>query len=251
MLERARKRLTYSNVVATIALFGVLAGGVAVGATVGKDSVGKKQLKDGAVIGKKLGDGAVKTGKLADGSVTTPKIADDAVTGAKVNEATLGTVPEAQSAATAVTAANALNSQALGGSPLAGVRSSATAVSEQTNVPLTGAPQTVMTTSITVPAGGGSVEATATIDIFTANIATSLATCQLEAGRDGTFAAIGQIVFGSLPGTPGFNAQIPAVGLKTNVPAGSETVRVQCQLGSGSDLTFDRGDLVLEVHPTG
>ena len=54
MLTRARKRLTYSNVVATIALFGVLAGGVAVGAGLKKNSVGKKQLKKNAVVTKKL-----------------------------------------------------------------------------------------------------------------------------------------------------------------------------------------------------
>ena len=95
MLDWARSRLTYANVVATVALFGVLAGGVAVGATVKKDSVGKKQLKDQAVIGKKIADATIKSGKLGDGSVTTPKLADEAVTGPKVDESSLGAVPQA------------------------------------------------------------------------------------------------------------------------------------------------------------
>ena len=41
------------------------------------------------------------------------------------------------------------------------------------------------------------------------------------------------------------------MGLKASVPAGTETVRVQCREASGGTLTFDRGDLVVEVLPTG
>jgi hypothetical protein len=85
-MKHLRQRLTYSNVVATLALFLVLTGATAFAASqLGKNSVGSKQLKKNAVT-------AAKIKKLA---ITTAKIKGDAVTGAKVNESTLGTVPSA------------------------------------------------------------------------------------------------------------------------------------------------------------
>jgi hypothetical protein len=73
-VTKVKSRLTYANVMATIAVFLAL-GGVATAAfTLPKKSVGPKQLKAGAV----------KTGKLANGAVTEPKIANEAVTAAKV-----------------------------------------------------------------------------------------------------------------------------------------------------------------------
>ena len=75
-----RERLTYANVMASIAVFLVLGGGAAIAAkTVGKKSVGTQQLKANAV--------------------TTAKIKNNAVNGAKVNEGSLGTVPNAASLA--------------------------------------------------------------------------------------------------------------------------------------------------------
>jgi hypothetical protein len=107
-VKQIRKRLTYANVMSSIAVFFVLAGSAAIAATVlPKNSVGKKQLKanavttakikKNAVTGKKIAKNAIRTDKIADGAVTTAKIADNAVTGAKVDEATLGTVPSAAS----------------------------------------------------------------------------------------------------------------------------------------------------------
>ena len=53
MNSRLRPKLTYSNVIATIALF-VALGGAAVAAGLPKNSVGTKQLKRGAVTAAKL-----------------------------------------------------------------------------------------------------------------------------------------------------------------------------------------------------
>lgn len=51
-MRRFRERLTYANVVATIALFGVVAGGVAVaGPFVAKNSVNSKSVKDETLTG--------------------------------------------------------------------------------------------------------------------------------------------------------------------------------------------------------
>ena len=245
MLRRARERLTYANVVATIALFGVLAGGVAVGAALKKNSVGKKQLKTGAVV----------TKKLADGAVTTPKLAESAVTGAKVDESTLGTVPAALQATNAVNAQGAANAQALGGNPLSAVRSATTGAQPETNIALVGTQTTVAEQTISVPAGGGTVTAFASLLVFNGTGATETEVeCILESGRDTSFDSMGPSAFvnlGTLP-SEGFDVEIPLVGIDEVVPAGVQTVRASCrETGVGTLANFDQGTLVVEVHPTG
>jgi hypothetical protein len=89
-VKRLRKRLTYANVMASIAVFLVLGGGAAFAAgKLAKNSVGTKQLKNNAV--------------------TTKKIKNNAVTGAKVKESSLGEVPSATNAG------NAGNANTVGG----------------------------------------------------------------------------------------------------------------------------------------
>ena len=94
-MSKFRGHLTYANVMATLFVFLILAGGTAIAAKqLGKKTVGAKQLKTNAVTTPKIKkaavtkakikDGAIDSTKLADGSVTTTKIADGAVTGAKI-----------------------------------------------------------------------------------------------------------------------------------------------------------------------
>jgi hypothetical protein len=98
-LKQIRKRLTYANVMASIAVFLVLGGASAFAATqLGKNSVGTKQLKKNAVTATKIKNNAVTAKKIKNNAVTTAKIKDGAVTGAKVNLGTLGTVPSAATA---------------------------------------------------------------------------------------------------------------------------------------------------------
>lgn len=105
MSARIKPRLTYANVVASIALFGVLAGGGAYAATkIGPKDIktnavrakhikGKqvraKHITNNAVLTKHISDGAVDSNKLADDSVTSATVADDSLTGADIDEATL------------------------------------------------------------------------------------------------------------------------------------------------------------------
>jgi hypothetical protein len=98
-VKQIRKRLTYANVVSSIALFLVLGGATAIAAS----KIGANQLKANSV----------KTGKIVKEAVTTSKIKNNAVNGAKVNEATLGQVPTAASAKTAETA-NTANTASVG-----------------------------------------------------------------------------------------------------------------------------------------
>jgi hypothetical protein len=93
-LKQVRKRLTYANVMSSIAVFLVLGGGAAVAAGLGKNSVGTPQIKRNAVKVGKLAPEAVKAGKLAknavptnrlrDNAVSTTKVADEAVTSSKL-----------------------------------------------------------------------------------------------------------------------------------------------------------------------
>jgi len=71
-MMRLRSKLTYANVVATLALFLVIGGGgaFAAGRLLAKNSVGSKQIKMNAVTTAKIKNGAVTASKL-DGSATT------------------------------------------------------------------------------------------------------------------------------------------------------------------------------------
>ena len=83
-MQSIRSKLTYSNVVATLALILVLGGGSALAAKqmLPKNSVGTKQIKNGAVAAGKLKNGSVTAAKLAGGAVTAASLANGAVTAA-------------------------------------------------------------------------------------------------------------------------------------------------------------------------
>lgn len=112
-MKALRSRLTYANVVSTLALFLVIAGGSAIAAEqLRKNSVGSRELKPNAVRTGILAPEAAKGGKIAKNAISTNRLRDNAVTGAKVNEATLGQVPRA---GVADSATNAAEAQRLGG----------------------------------------------------------------------------------------------------------------------------------------
>lgn len=83
MIAAIRRRLTYSNTIATLALFAAL-GGVAVAAGLPRNSVGTKQLKRRAVTAAKLAPKSVIAGKLGPNSVGPGNIGNGAVTTAKL-----------------------------------------------------------------------------------------------------------------------------------------------------------------------
>lgn len=97
-MRHLRGKMTYSNVVATIALFLAVGGATAFAAgKLAKNSVGTKQLKANAVT----------TAKIKNGAVTGAKIKNGTITGGKINLASLGTVPSAASAGSAASATEA------------------------------------------------------------------------------------------------------------------------------------------------
>ena len=89
-MKQIRTRITYANVMSSIAVFLVLGGATALAAGhLGKNSVGSKQLKKE--------------------SVTAAKIKNGTIIGAKLNLSSIGKVPSAVAADTATTAKTATN----------------------------------------------------------------------------------------------------------------------------------------------
>ncbi|HEX6665022.1 MAG TPA: hypothetical protein VF081_00325 [Solirubrobacterales bacterium] len=97
-MKQLRQRLTYANVMSTIAVFVALGGATAFAA---QKMIGTNQLKAGSVRTGKIHKEAVTTGKIRKEAVATGKIRKDAVTGAQAAEATFSTVPSAVVADTA------------------------------------------------------------------------------------------------------------------------------------------------------
>jgi hypothetical protein len=169
-MNQIRKRLTYANVMSSIAVFLVLGGGAAF-AALGKNTVGTRQLKPNSVnrgilarnsvypgkinleavkagrIAKnaiasdrlrnnivstdKLQDLAVTSGKLADNAVNQPKVATDAIGAAQVKGLTTRTNSVTVNPGTS----NATNVSCLGGEQIvsAGTHWSATENNLETN----------------------------------------------------------------------------------------------------------------------
>jgi hypothetical protein len=83
VISPIRKKLTYSNVIASLALFVALSG-VAVAAGLPRHSVGPKQLRRGAVTAAKIRRGAVNRTKLALNSVSAGNIVNGTILAGKL-----------------------------------------------------------------------------------------------------------------------------------------------------------------------
>jgi len=103
-VKQIRKRITYANVMSSIAVFLVLGGASAYAAKkigsneIKGNSITTGKLKKEAVTGSKIKKSSVTTAKIADKAVTGAKVADGSLTGSDINAGTLGTVPNANHA---------------------------------------------------------------------------------------------------------------------------------------------------------
>ena len=90
-MRKMTRRLTYANVIATLALFLAIGGGAAFAATnLAKNSVGPKAIKANAVGPAKIKAGAVTGEKLANGAVGATKLATGAVGGNQLANGAVG-----------------------------------------------------------------------------------------------------------------------------------------------------------------
>lgn len=103
-MKQIHKRLTYANVMSSLAVFLVLGGATAFAAT----KIGGNEIKANAISTGKIKKEAITTSKIKQNAVDSSRIANGAITGAKLNLAALGTVP------------SATNADQLGGVPAAG-----------------------------------------------------------------------------------------------------------------------------------
>jgi hypothetical protein len=90
--SRLRRHFTYANLMASIAVF-VALGGVSYAAT--------------SINGNKIIKQTVGAGKLKNGTLTSVQVKANALTGNVIEEASLGTVPSAETATSATTATSA------------------------------------------------------------------------------------------------------------------------------------------------
>src|ERR1700733_11132727 len=79
-MKSVLKRLTYANIMSSVAVFLVLGGATAFAAT----KIGSNEIKAKAITTGKINKEAVTAGKIKNGAVTGGKLADSSVTGAKI-----------------------------------------------------------------------------------------------------------------------------------------------------------------------
>lgn len=100
-MRRLPSKITYANVVATLALFIALGGVSWAAVKLPKNSVGTKQIKKNAVTSAKIKKNAITSAKIKNGSVVAAKVKGDSLTGGQIDESSLGVVPSSSVAATA------------------------------------------------------------------------------------------------------------------------------------------------------
>jgi hypothetical protein len=101
-------KLTYANVIATLALFLALGGGAVAATHLGRASVGAAQLKPGAVTGAKVKDGSLTGADVVSGSLGKVPAAGHADSATSADRAaTAGRADNAGHADTAATASRA------------------------------------------------------------------------------------------------------------------------------------------------
>jgi hypothetical protein len=84
-VKHLRLRLTYANLMSSIAVFLVLGGAAVAAVNLPGNSVGTRQLKKNAVKTGKVSFEAIRAGKLSKDAVSTNRLRDEAVTGDKVS----------------------------------------------------------------------------------------------------------------------------------------------------------------------
>jgi hypothetical protein len=119
-MRKHLSKLTYANVIATIALFLALGGGAVVAAEqLGKNAVKSKNIASNAVKTQDIARNAVKASKLAANAVKNKNLAKNAVSGGKVKKGTLTRTQLAAGTLAGLQVADALGSNvpALGSTP--------------------------------------------------------------------------------------------------------------------------------------
>jgi hypothetical protein len=136
MREGRRLRLSYANVMSTLAVMIALGGTSYAAFSLPNNSVTSKKIKNGAVHATDLANGAVTGKKLAANAVGTSNLASNAVTSSKIAPAAVGTTQLGNAAVTASKLATAaVTSTALAPAAVTSTALAPNSVSESNIVP--------------------------------------------------------------------------------------------------------------------
>ena len=103
---RLFRHLTFSNVIAVVALFIALGGAAYAGTKINGSTIVNKSIGGG-----KLKNETITANKIKKGTITSAQIAPGSIDSTQINVNTLTTVPSAQTATTATTATSATTAQ--------------------------------------------------------------------------------------------------------------------------------------------
>lgn len=103
---RRRRKLSYANVMSTLAVFLMLAGGTAVAAGLGKNSVNSRTVKNSSLTGADLKNGSASGVDVADGSLGAAKFPAASLNASDVADGSLKGADVRDGAASAVKIAN-------------------------------------------------------------------------------------------------------------------------------------------------
>jgi hypothetical protein len=138
MMKTLRSRLTYANVMATLAVF-ISLGGTSYAVATG--SIGSREIKNNAVTSTDLTNNGIRGADLRNGTVAGVDVKNDGLTGADVLESSLGTVPSATAAGAANTANRASAADTADRASIADLASNVAAPEAFHEVGATGEPQ--------------------------------------------------------------------------------------------------------------
>jgi hypothetical protein len=163
MLARIRSKLTYANVVASLALFIALGTGGAYAAnTIRSGDIVDGEVKtpdiaNGAVNRDRLASNSVIKSKLNNSSVDGSKVGDDSLGGADIVESSLGEVPSAATAQNAQNAQNAQTATSAGKAPIEGYSAHVLPTDNAGNIVRTEGTRSIDCPAGKRPLGGGGV----------------------------------------------------------------------------------------------
>jgi hypothetical protein len=217
LLARVRERLTYANVMSTIAAFLGLGGAAYAVTELPKDSVGPDQLKRGAVDSRAVKDGSLRAADLGQGSVGPRQLKSGAVGAGAIAAGAVGTTQLAD---------GSVEPQNLGFAALAagdvGVHGSNNANDQ------------VLTKDFTTVG-------TTTVKTLKTTTFLSLGSLELTSSQQGPAVVSYRILVDGVvqPGVfeqtvdSGATLTAPVTLVSVNVPAGDHTVELQAQVQSG------------------
>jgi hypothetical protein len=140
-VKQIRKRLTFANVMSSIAVFLVLGGAAAFAAS---KKIGSDQLKANAVTAGKIKKNAVASTKIRQSAITTAKVKNKAITAAKIAKGAVTNEKLGEGAVNFAKIAGGTNLIATASGSLGATNGTGTTPAD---IPLTG------TTTFTPPAG--------------------------------------------------------------------------------------------------